>query len=160
MSLTSKTFLELVTQARQLITQEFNIETTARMECCTEKEITDIIVRDAQDRNLSNATIQSMLRKIPFLHGIYFRHTNTAYVIFGKGNNLPIITHELMHSIQVCSPHRDDILDYISYKLTDDTRFIDPVLKREWEERERIYTWQRIKTRILREGDCEDFDNE
>lgn len=160
MSLTSKTFLKLVTQARQLITQEFNIETIASVECGTEKEIMDIIVRDAQERNLSNATILSMLRKIPFLYGIYFKHSSSAYVIFGKGNNLPIITHELLHSIQVCNPHRDDILDYISYKLTDDVRFIDPVLKREWGDRERIYTWKRIKARILRDGDCDDFDNE
>lgn len=157
MSLTNKKFLELVTRAKQAITQEFKIETTANVELCLENEVISLIVKDAQNRNLSESEIESIKLKIPFLHGIYIKHSNTAYVILGRGDNLPIIIHELLHSVQLCNPHRHNILDYISFKLTKDARFIDPLLIREWEEIERTHTWENIKQRIFMTGDCEDF---
>jgi hypothetical protein len=159
MSLTSKEFLALVSEARSIFFQEFNIETTAPVECCTETEITEIILQDAQERNLSEEWIQNILRKIPFLRGIYLGHIDRAYVIFGRGNNLPIIIHELLHSIQLCNSNRHNILNYIAFRLTNDERFLDPTLKREWEAREEEYTWERISRRIFLAGDCEDFNS-
>lgn len=158
MSLTSNSFLTLVTEARQLILREFGINTSAKVELCTELELAEIILDDAQRRKLSNQEIQHIKQLLPFLYGKYFLHSHTAYVILGRGDNLAIIVHELLHSIQVCSPNREDIVDYISYKLTNEAKFIDPALKREWEELERIYTWEKIKHRLLIAGNCEDFD--
>jgi len=158
MSLTSNHFLNLVAEARKLILREFNVHTSAKVELCTEIELAEIILDDAQRRNLSKQKIQHIMQLLPFLYGKYFLHSHTAYVILGRGDNLAIIIHELLHSIQLCASNREDIVDYISYKLTNETKFIDPALKREWEELERIYTWEKIKHRLLIAGNCEDFD--
>ena len=157
MSLTSNFFLKLVTEAKQLITQEFKVQMNANVELCTQNELVRKILEDAQKRNLSVAEIQSISLLFPFLYGKYFKHSNTAWVIRGKGDNLSVIVHELLHSIQICNPRRENIVDYITFRLTNEAKFIDPLVKREWEEIEKIYGWERIKQRILIEGDCENF---
>lgn len=157
MSLTSDQFLKLVTEAKHLIFQEFKIQANANVELCTQDELVNRILADAQERNLSAAELQQISPLLPFLCGKYFKHSNTAWVVHGKGDNLAVIGHELLHSLQVCNPRRENIADYITFRLTNEAKFIDPSIKREWEEIERVYGWEKIKQRILIQGDCEDF---
>ena len=92
-----------------------------------------------------------------FVAGKYFSQDDTIWLVQGKGVDLPTLVHEFLHSIQVCRPHRENIVEYLVYKLLKDCTLIDERKLNEWREIEKQVGWKGIKQRLVLEGDCEDM---
>ncbi len=67
------------------------------------------------------------------------------------------LIHECLHSIQECEPHRENIVKYLTYRLTQNPKVIEPLLLAEWKEIEQQEGIESIKRRLITQGDCEDF---
>ena len=93
----------------------------------------------------------------PLLLGKYFKTTKEIWLVEGKKDFDSILVHELLHSVQNCSPKRENICDYLTYRITNDPTIMDKTLLLEWKEIERTYGLEAIKARFLADGNCEDF---
>ena len=151
-------FSATVSEAKNLIYQEFSLHADAVVSLCTQKEMIERVTRELSMRTISKPRFNNLVRFIlPLLVGKYFKETNEIWIIDGKGDDFPTLVHELLHSIQACSPHREGIVDFLTYKLTDDQTFVDPFLLKDWVEIEMLHGLESIKQRLLAQGDCEDF---
>ena len=92
-----------------------------------------------------------------FIIGKYYAGENVIWLVEGKEVNLPALIHELLHSIQKCTPNRENIVDFLVYKMLDNENSIDQKVLKEWNEIEKTFGFKVIKERLLSERDCEDF---
>jgi len=151
-------FSETVVEAKKLIWQEFEIHADAIVLLCTQKEMIDRVILELSTRKIPKQRLNNLIQFIlPLLVGKYFKETNEIWLIEEKGDNFSTLIHELLHSIQVCSPHREGLVDFLTYKITGDQTIIDPFLLKEWKELEMMHGLEAIKKRLLIPSDCEDF---
>ena len=60
-------------------------------------------------------------------------------------------------SIQICEPNREGIVNYPTYKITENSHYINPGLLSDWQEIEDMISYTKIKERLLHQGVCENF---
>lgn len=94
---------------------------------------------------------------IPNVIGKYFRLQDEIYLLHREGDNLTTLVHGLLHSIHQCSPNRENIVSYLTYRITQDASALNPHLQKEWEEIERDVGFKQIISKLVRAGDCEDY---
>ena len=144
----------LVSQARKILLNEFPDLFTAQIYVCTQLEMIERIKKEVKREEFKSGIKKYLAR---FIIGKYFAVENIIWLVEGKGENLPTLIHELLHSIQECSPHRENIVNFLVYKMLDNTDFIDQKVLKEWIEIQKTVSYKEIKERLLSEGDCEDF---
>jgi hypothetical protein len=91
------------------------------------------------------------------LSGKYFKNTNEIWLVERRSDINSILVHELLHSVQKCDPKRENICDYLTYRITNDPTLMEGKVLSEWAEIERAHGLDQIKSRFLAEGNCEDF---
>lgn len=150
-------FQALTRPVQETIYREFGILPTATILLCTKAELVENLEQDPAIRAFPRRYLENVVFRS--IVGKYFAATNEIWVVEGasRGENPAVVTHEVLHSIQRCSPHREAIVDYLSYRLTGDARFISSPARSEWEGLEKIHGLPAIKQRLLTTGDCEDF---
>jgi hypothetical protein len=84
-------------------------------------------------------------------------HTHEIWLVQGRGENFPTLLHEMLHSIQKCTPNRENIVDFLVYKLTGQRDSILPEILADWIEIEKSIGLKNVKQRLISEGDCEEF---
>ncbi len=93
----------------------------------------------------------------PLLLGKYFKDSGEIWILEGKRDADTIVVHELLHSIQKCNPKRENICDYLVYRITNDPTIMESNLRLEWAEIEHVHGLDKIKSRFLSDGNCEAF---
>ena len=151
-------FLKIVKRAKQRILLDFSIQSSAEVLLCTQAEIVEATYSEIQDTVESIKELKLLkIHILPDLIGKYFKSKDEIWLVIGKGDNFNILIHEMLHSIQICSPHREHITEFLSFKLTDAIDLIDPYVLEDWLEVEKLVGFDEIKERFLKKGDCEDF---
>lgn len=152
----SDQLLESIDRAKQLIFEHFQIDIKAEIFICTIDEMTNRLKQIYAPKALN--VFGKIKPLISYLDGKYFKEEQEIWLIEGRGENLPTIMHEILHSIQNCNAdHREPIVHYLTFKLTGDKTGIYNSLIENWREIERIHGLKQIKERLISEGDCEDF---
>ncbi len=152
----SDQLLEAIDKAKQLIFEHFQITIDDEIFICTIEEMTNRLDQIYAPKALS--IFEKIKPLIRYLDGKYFKATPEIWLIEGRGENLPTIMHEMLHSIQRCNAdHREPIVHYLTFKLTGDKTGIYNTLIEDWKEIERIHGFKQIKERLISEGDCENF---
>ena len=156
----SQEFDKLVQESKSLVKKEFPDITFDWPVFIASKDEMDIaIIKELKDLNYSKRQIEDVVNYfLPYLIGKYFAQTNEIWVLQMKGENLDTIVHELLHSIQKCKPHRESIVNYLTFKITGEKNYINDNLRKDWEEIEKNTSYQRIKNKLLSEGDCEEIE--
>ena len=154
---TNDSFAEFVVEGNRLIHQEFGIIPDATVLLCTREELNVRIIAELSTRVHPERLRRLQQFIIPLILGKYFKETNEIWLSEGEGDKKSILIHELLHSIQICTSHRESIVDYLTYKITDDPTIITPFTVKDWNEIEKLYGFEAIKKRLLQPGDCEDF---
>nr|MDO8087194.1 hypothetical protein [Candidatus Sigynarchaeum springense] len=147
-----------IEQSRKKISSFLGTRPEAPVFLCTQAEL----IARVKDELLSGGTPEDKITFLekhifPLLLGKYFKKTAEVWLVEGKGDSDSILVHELLHSIQTCSPKRENICDYLTYRITNDQTIMDEKLLSEWKEIERAHGLKGIKARFLSPGDCEDF---
>lgn len=145
---------QLILKARKLILKEFPDIFTVQVYICTQLEMIQKIKKEIK-RDEFKGEIKKYLAR--FVIGKYFAGDNVIWLVEEKGENLPTLIHELLHSIQKCAPHRENIVNYLVYKILNDPQTIEPRMLKDWNEIEKNVGFKVIKEKLLSEGDCEDF---
>ena len=154
----SNDFSLIVSRAKKLIEKEFGVKTKTKPYLCNKEEIIVQTKKELSKFDLSKENYIKLVESVlPSLMGKFFKDMDEIWIIEEETNNFPLIVHELLHSIQICSPQREGIVDYITYKLTGSRTCIDPYIKEDWKELERIHGFFLIKKQLLRKGNCEDL---
>lgn len=89
--------------------------------------------------------------------GKHFFLKNEIWLIQQDGEQYEILVHELLHSIQRCSPDREGIVYYLTYKLTKNPAVIPVKKLQEWQEIEKSVGLKTIVKQLLLEKGCEEF---
>ena len=151
-------FLMVIAEAGRLIQKEFGITPKASVFLCSSGELDDAVLREIERINLTAVQIRKIknvyLRRII---GKFFKESDEIWLLEGKGDNIETLVHELLHSIQKCAPNIENIVDYLTYKLTGSSTMILEFIIDDWSEIERIYGYGEIKLRLVTDGDCEEF---
>ena len=151
-------FNSVIKEAKVLIFDHFKINTSANIFICSFSELEKAILKELKDTNITEEKIEHIKKiHIKRVIGKYFSKTNDIWLLEGKGNNIEVLMHELLHSIQKCSPNREKIVDYLTYKITGLRTQIPNEIFKEWREIEKNYGYKKIKTPFLLQKDCEDF---
>ncbi|HME50905.1 MAG TPA: hypothetical protein VKM55_01685 [Candidatus Lokiarchaeia archaeon] len=125
---------------------------------CTRDEMTARVKTELLQRGTSADKLAFLeMHVFSLLLGKYFASKNEIWLIEGKGDIDAILVHELLHSVQKCNPKRENICDYLTYRITNDPTIMEEKLRSEWAEIERVHGLDQIKSRFLADGNCEDF---
>ena len=112
-------FIETISEAKERISNNFEVIPSASVFLCSFDEFSNAVLEELKDRNFSKEQIETIKRiYLNQIIGKYFYKTNEVWLLEGKGDNLETLVHELLHSIQKCEPNREKIVDYLTYKLT------------------------------------------
>lgn len=149
--------LHMKQELETLIKQEFGISVDFPVYCCTKKELVERIVSESFFSKLPKNARLSIKIQLQFIIGRYFSDTNEIWVVHGKGDRKGVILHKLLHAIQKCKPHRENIVDYIVWHYLKDSEFINNKILKEWQEIENAVGFERIKQQLLKNEDCENF---
>lgn len=151
--------LKLITKnAKNLIEKYYNFPESISILLCTAEEMKIRVSKEIEQLQLSKKK-----KELLFLHvvsgviGKYFNDTEEIWLVSGGGDNIAVLTHELLHSIQKCTGHREGIVEYLTFKLTNGESSILDSIKQDWMEIEKTYGFEHIKLQLLREEDCEEF---
>ena len=154
----SKDILLITEKGRNLIHAGFGIRPNSNIFVCTEQEIYQATLNELISNQYPEYKIEFLKKYyLPDIIGKYFAQTNEIWLVDGKGTNLPSVIHELIHSIQKCFPHREDIVEYLTYKILNGDSPIERSILTEWDEIESEHGLSIIKKQILLDSDCEDF---
>ena len=152
----SDQLLESIDKAKQLIFEYFQINIEADIVVCTIDEMTNHLNQIYSPK--ASPIFDKVKPLIRYLDGKYFKEEQEIWLIEGRGENLPTIMHEMLHSIQKCNTnHREPIVHYLIFKLTGDKTGIYNALIEDWTEIDKIHGLKQIKERLISEGNCEDF---
>ena len=147
--------------AQEIIIKEFGVGSNAEVFFCTINEFKQRFATEEMDTKFSPDIRELILKRVvPILEGKVWKNTNEIWLINGKGDNLGTLIHEYIHSIHVCRPHREPIVEYLSMIICEDHNIsynINRNLYSEWEMIEKDVGFETIKKQILKKGDCEDF---
>jgi len=151
-------FHATIVSAERIIEKEFGISPTVPVYLCSLDELKDAVLGELEGTNFNAAQIESVKKYyLNRIIGKFFRETKEIWLLEGKGDNLGTLVHELLHSIQKCAPNIENIVDYLTYKLTGSSSAILQEVLSDWSEIERLHSYGRIKRRLITEGDCEEF---
>jgi hypothetical protein len=179
----STNYSQIIKEARDIIGDNFNIRPTAKVIICTEQEIYDATLNELISRNIPQKQIDFLkIFSLKLMIGKHFAATNEIWLVDGKGINLSTLVHEMIHSIQKCNPNRENIVDYVTYRILNGNIpngnipngnipngnipngnipngniSIESGVLLEWYEIESQNTFSAIKKQVLQEKDCEDF---
>ncbi len=161
MTWTSRELEVMVDKAKRVVARELNIS-YSDLKCpvylASREELDNAIIDELRQLHYLENDIQRIIRYyLPFVIGKYFQLSKQIWVLYGKGDNMDTIIHELLHSIQSCEPNREGIVNYLTYKISGNLEFINEYVLEDWQEIERISSYLAIKNRLITEGDCEDF---
>lgn len=148
---------ELVQKAKDILRELISKRIEAEVYICTFNELKSTLENELQE-TVSENELKYIMRRIEYIDGRYFKKKNEIWLVNDRGVNLDTILHELIHSIQECSENREGIVYYVTYKLTKNKEHINDYLLKDWEEIEKIHGMKKIISRILKEGDCEEFE--
>jgi hypothetical protein len=147
-----------IEQSRKKIKSFLGIRPEASVFLCTLNELITRVTSELLSGGTSMEKIIVLENHIfPRLLGKFFKTTKEIWLVEGKGDIDSVAVHELLHSVQTCSPKRENICDYLTYRITNDPTIMDKTLLSEWKEIERTYGLEAIKARFLADGNCEDF---
>lgn len=148
-----------VKKAKKLIKKYFpKSPLTAPILVANKRELMNGIVLEGEELRLSKTQILERKILSKYVQGKYFKKSNTIWLLEGKGENLNTIIHELLHSIQNCDPNRENIVEYITYKLTGEENGLNQSFINEWTGIEQKIGMQKISQQLLKEKDCEVFE--
>lgn len=143
---------------QKLLTKEFRTTITTNFFICTREELIRETIEELKEDNYAKTEIEYAERYLlPKILGKYFSKTHQIWLVDIVGINLDLVIHEAIHSIQRCEENKEDIVDYITYKLTGNDFYINEYVLTDWKEIEKTFTWEKIKRRLLSIGNCEDF---
>ena len=147
-----------IEQSRTSIEAFLGIVPDAVVYLCTRDEMTARVKAELLQRGTSTSKVAFLETHVfSLLLGKFFASTNEVWLIEGKGATDAILVHELLHSVQKCYPKRENICDYLTYRITNDTTIMEGKLRTEWAEIERVHSIDQIKSRFLADGNCEDI---
>lgn len=151
-------FRNLVDKAKEDINSFFGIKPKVNVLICSYDEMKTSLIQDFETRNLPAKILEFHLNyTINDVIGKYFSDTKTILILENFSDHYFLLIHELLHSIQKCHPHREAIVDYISFIISKDERAIDSQLLYEWLQIEKNYGEKSIIKQLLLEKDCEEF---
>lgn len=148
----------LANEAKTLVRTYYpNEELTAVVMVATAEEIIEESIVEKKKEGRSESEIRRIQRLRSLIDGKYFKYRHEIWVVRGKGERLGTLVHEFLHSIQKCSPNRERIVEYLTYKLTEDPQELLLARMEEWLEIERSIGLRSIINQLLKERDCEEF---
>ncbi len=154
---TSHKIDQIARKLATLIYQEFKITPSCPAFLCTRKELQQRIHQHEYYQRLQEQERKYFDYTLLYICGKYFSSTQEIWIVDECSNKQEILFHELLHSIQKCSPNREKIVSYLSWKILQDPTAIEEEIQHEWEEIEQQYGLAKIKQRLITEGDCEEF---
>jgi hypothetical protein len=155
MGVISDQLLLLISKGNALIEEVFGVQVTAEIRIGISTDLIPPIMKSFAKR--APDLVSKIEPLITDLDGIYLKDSHEIWLVQGRGENFPTLLHEMLHSIQKYAPNRENIVDFLVYKLTGQTDSILPEILAEWIEIEKSIGLKKIKHRLLSEGDCEDF---
>lgn len=155
---TTPELVDLVDQAKREISKFYSKKSlTATVLISTEEELVNALIQE----KISEKTSEQDIRKIKilrsFIEGRYFKNKNEIWLVQQRGEKIGTLIHECLHSIQECSPNRERIVEYLTYKLTGDTNELLTARLKEWVEIKRSIGLKKIIDQLLLQKDCEEF---
>ena len=94
---------------------------------------------------------------MPEIVGKYFKKPPEIWLVEGRDDTLSDLLHEVLHAIQLCHPHREGIVDYLTFMLTKDNKAIAEYDLENWREIAKGVRFKDIFKQLLSKGDCENF---
>jgi hypothetical protein len=152
---------KLIEQAKEIIFTEFQIYPNAQTWICSLKEFQKYFIEVDLQYKYDPPTQQQILKQIvPQIEGKYWKKKNEIWLVQGRGEKLETIIHEFIHSIQLCRPNREHIVEFLTFKILQlrgkDIEYTDK-RRLEWEKICADVGFETLKKRLLFKGDCEDF---
>lgn len=147
----------IIQQARKLIKKEFSIHISAQILVCSRSELIKKCLIELQEQNINKKLVEKEKRRLKFIFGKYFKENNEIWLVEREGEVLDIVLHEFLHSIQECHTSKEGIVDYITFKLTNDLSWIDAYTLKNWLEIEKSVGYKNIKRKLISNEDCEEF---
>jgi len=127
--------IPLIREAQRRIRKLYPQSTLdARIYICTLEELRNVVITELHARKITISEIKRVTANLDEIDGKYFKKTHEIWLVQDRGTNLDTIIHELLHSIQKCHLDREDIVYYITYKLTDNPDHINPFTLKDWQE--------------------------
>ncbi len=157
--------MELVREAKTLVEQFLDVGIPEiPVYVTTEEGLKRELAKLYMKRGYSKEDAEEIAaRNVRFLRALYLREEGMILLKEGSGENLQTLVHEFLHIVQKCdgSPlRREKIVIFLTYRMLQD-KFEHDLLTRavveEWEAKERSVGLERIKQRLLEEGDCNDL---
>lgn len=147
----------IIKKAKEILKVHFQFKFNITIRVCTLKEMTNETIKEALQNGKSETQINKMKLVLPLIKAKFFYFLNEIWLVDEKGETLFTIVHELLHSIQECSPKRENINFFICYKLLDDSSRLTSSQLKDWLEIEKTVGFEKIKERLLTLGHCEEF---
>lgn len=147
----------IIDQAKEMIEDYFNCRVTAQIFLCELEELQNQMIDEFKETLITNLDREIFHYTIENIEGRFIKNRNEIWLVNQKGDNLETIIHEYIHSIQKCTNHRENIVKFLTYKLTQKENVIEEGMLNEWLEIEKQEGLEKIKDRILKSGDCEEF---
>ncbi len=149
----------LINRSKDLIKKFFNKTVTALIFVCTLQELSEEVIKEMNQDHRPLWEENYIRLIIPSLEGKYFHDKNEIWLIQSNGEKINVILHEMIHSFQQCRPNRENIIDFISFKLLNDSSFIKADVLHEWKEIEKDVGFKAILNNIQSNSDCEEFNS-
>lgn len=148
----------LIEKALELINPIYNIQSLCPIFLCDQHEMILRVSEEISKLGLSDKK-KELIREYVLrdVIGKYFKETHEIWLVEGRGDNLADLIHEILHSIQKCNPNREGIVEYLTFKLTNDTSAITEENLANWNEIEKQVRLKTIFERLTKDGNCEDF---
>lgn len=147
----------IIDQAKKMIEEYFLCHVTSNVFLCTLEELQNQMIDEFRATLITPLDREVFQYTIENIEGRFFKNRNQIWLVSQRGDNLVTLLHEYIHSIQQCTNHRENIVKFLTYKLTAKENVIEKELLDEWLEIEKQEGLERIMNQILQPGDCEDF---
>lgn len=149
--------LPLLDKAKKMIEENFECTVTAKVYVCDLEELQNQMIEEFKEKLLTQLDREVFQYTLDNIEGRYLKKRNEIWLVSQRGENVETILHEYLHSIQKCTKNRENIVKYLTYKLTEKENVIEEEMLKEWLEIEKQEGLKKIKDRLLQPGDCEEF---
>lgn len=149
---------ELTKKAQFLLKKHYNFEIKSQVYIVTEEEMVVNVLEEQTKIGRTTKELEMIKIELKYILGRYFATKDEIWLVEGKGVVIDVLFHELLHVKQKCTPHREHIVDYLTYKITRNKEFIKDSVVKDWEEIEKNEGLKKILERLQKEGDCEEFE--
>lgn len=148
----------LAEKAKTIIQREFSVPLECEIFLTNSSELEIAIIDELRELKYSKKAIEKIKKHyLERIVGKYFKNRHEIWVLVDTGENIDTLVHEFLHSIQVCDENREGIVDFITFRLTGNKKYIDTYDLANWLEIEGTNGFRVIKKRLLTKGDCEEF---